>query len=232
MASGLVVLISVIALFMIVSKVINKSALREKRYINGKRVYWIVGGYVAVLLIAMGVFFIVPMASKSIPSGTVDRENTPNLYIFEQTGKSIDTLSDFMVDQQAFTHQHDELQINWQIAGDSYFHYPVLIERTNDDQVEVMIYQTPIIIDGMDITKYVDQVEVKRSSDTLKIIPKKVDLSIASFQTGFPFRQFDKDREPWFEEDDQLGAQLLYFRIPDDIQLHVEEEIEVEYVGE
>src|SRR5690625_7759232 len=67
--------------------------------------------------------------------------------------------------------------------------------KTEDDGiVEITHYKTPIIVEGMDITEFMDPVEVELSSTELEVIGlERVEIKLNAYRNDFPVRQFTEE---------------------------------------
>lgn len=214
---------------------INRVVSRRNKYINSKRIYWMLGGYVVVLLISTILSFTIPTNQDIVFfGGYFDLDFHPNLeHITSQS--SLDEASVYIVNKSEFSYEKDELNIQLNASDDQYYDvYQILVEKKDkaDQVIEAVVYQTPTFINHWKITEYLDPIQVDLTLSTLLIDNIWTEFSYASFKTEFPFRQFEEERQLWFEEDMVYGQQLLFLRVPKDVEIIEKENVDVVYLNE
>lgn len=226
--------IIVIALVGLVGYSINRVGIKGNKYINSKRMYWLLGGYVIFLLLATALFFTIPIHSNTNQVEEIDFGNSFSLeYMIPE--ELLDGASAYIVSEDEFPYEKGELILQLINTDDEYYGvYQVLVEKKElaDQIIEVVVYQTPTYINGWDITEYIDPIQVDLSSNALLINSVRREFSYASFKTEFPFTQFEEDHEPWFTESIVTGQQLLFLRVPKDLELISDEDVEIIYLNE
>lgn len=225
--------IIVIVLVGLVVFSINRVGIRRNKYISNKRMYWLLGGYVIVLMVSIALFFTIPIHPNTNFAEEIDLGHSSNLEHITSKDQ-LDEASDFIVNEKELPYEKDYLNIQLNISNDQYYNFRILVERKNeaDQMIEAVIYQAPTFINDWDITEYIDPIEVDMSLSALLIDNIWTEFSYTSFKTEFPFSQFEEDRQLWFEENVVYGQELLFLRIPKDVELIEKEDVEIVYLNE
>lgn len=212
---------------------INRVVSRRNKYINSKRIYWMLGGYVVVLLVATALFFRIPIDQDISFEGHIDLNISPNLeHITSQY--LLDDAITYIVNEKEFPYEENELNIQVDTSNGRYNSMRILVERKDeaDQMIEATVYQTPTFINHLNITEYINPIQVDLTLSALLIDGIWTELSYASFRTGFPFRQFKENRLLWFDEDLIYGQQLLFLRVPKNVEIIEKENVDVVYLEE
>lgn len=199
-----------------------------------KRTYWMLGSYLIVLLIATGVYLILPKQDH-VYSEQINQDEIPNLADFVYEGKSLGDVYMYVQNQWELPYDQTELQIVGQHNDYDEFNVLISVERKAEDDgiVEITHYKTPIIVEGLDITEYMDPIEVELSSTTLKLTGlERVDVKLSTYRNDFPVRQFTEENW-WRDWESAFGRQVLSLRIPHSLQINdVDESFDIHYVQE
>lgn len=212
---------------------INRIAGKRNKYVSSKRIYLMLGSYVVVLLVATALSFKIPVHQDMVFHYFIDLDINP--HVEHITSKSsLHAASPYIFNEKEFLYENDELIIRLNASNDRYNDVRVLVERkaSADQLVEATIYQTPTFINHLNITEYIEPMTVNISLNELYIDRIWTDFSYASFKTEFPFRQFENERQLWFEEEIVFGQQLLLLRVPKNVKLIEKEHVEIVYVEE
>lgn len=210
----------------------NQLGSRRNKYIHRKNVYWMLGGYVVVLLISTVLFLSIPIQPNTHFAAETDHGYP---YLESITSQELlDKASNFIVNEKQFSYEKDYLNIHLNTSEDRYHHFRVLVERKNenDQMIEAVIYQTPTFINDWNITEYIEPIDVDVSLSALLIDNIWKGFSYASFKPEFPFSQFDEDRQPMFEGNIRYGQELLFLRIPKDVDIIDKENVEIVYLND
>lgn len=214
---------------------INRVGSRRNKYINRKSITWLLGGYAVVLIISTILFFLVPIQPKTNFAEEADLRHSHHFeYITSQD--MLDEVSDFIVNEKEFPYDKDYLniQLNVNDSNDRHYHLKILVERKNeaDQMIEAVIYQTPTFINDWNITEHIDPLQVDVTLSTLLIDNILKEFSYASFKTEFPFSQFEEDDQSFFGEVIVQGEELLFLRIPKDVELIEKDSVDIVYLNE
>jgi len=225
------VLIIIFCLLAIFAYFLFRTTGKQKYNKSNQGIYFKIGLYICVLIISLGIVLLFPMEQEIVETNDYDLKSIPSLHAMAHHEKLQDSAQEFLVYQQEFPFQENLLNIRSVINDSRWFTIYVFIEeKSNDDStIEVSLYQTPTIYDEIDITSYIKPYQIKLDANVLAIKAKENSLSYAVFRTEFPFGQFEKDRQPMFEEEIHAGEQLVYLRIPKNVQIYADEEINLFY---
>lgn len=192
------------------------------KYNRSKRIYWILGGYVLLLLLSVGVYLFIPVQEEEVKP---DTEGVPSLYDIAYEGAPVDIASKYKVKQWEFDYENDQLSLS--NRGDDQNTIPVRVDRKeNDGKIEATYYQTPTFRFGMDMTKYIHPVGVSMEADNLFVdLPDSTRLEFNGYKKEFPMKQFTEEgfweSDNWMEYGDRIyGEQFLYLRVPKNIKIN------------
>lgn len=226
----LIFLIAIASIFLLV----KWSKNGNRKYLYGKRIYWILGSYLIVLLVATGVYLIIPKQDR-VYSEQMSQDNFPNLAELVYEGKSLDNVQMYIKNQWELPYEQNQLHIVGYHEDYADFNVLVSVERKAEDDgvVEATHYKTPIIVEGLDITEYMDPIQVELSGTTLEITGlERVDVKLSTYRNDFPIRQFTE--ENWWQDwEYAFDRQVLFLRIPKSMQIiDMNEYFDIYYVQE
>lgn len=221
-------------------------------FLNDRKAYMLLGGYIVILLIAVVLFFLDPFPAKSTFDKEVDMDKMMRSYAILNDvvydGKSIDIFDDYIENKWEFEFKENQFSI--QQENDSYM-YIIIDEKEEDDGIiEVTTYRTPTIVEGIDITDQLDPVGVTFSSNTLQIMPAYNRFKFVTFEQEFTSKQFSPHEselsegdfwgmdgaegydmeQSYYDRTVHSGEDLLYIRIPKGIKVNESDELYLEYV--
>lgn len=210
----LLVLLGLIILLMMWSKRGNK------KYLSTKRIHWILGSYLTILLVATVIYVIIPKEDR-VHSEHITKTNIPHLADLVYEGKSLDAAQMYMKNRWEFEYEQNQLEIFGHYEEYSDFNVLISIERKEEDDgiVEVAHYQTPIIMEGLDVTKFIDPIQFDLTSAGLEISgQKRIDVRLRTYRNDFSVRQFTG--ENWWQDLDYIfDREVLSLRIPKSMQV-------------
>lgn len=195
---------------------------------SGKRIYWVFGTYLTVLLISTVIYAFFPKQDQ-YNQGNIEQKNTINLAELVYKGKSLEEAHLYIKDQWEFDYDHHELQLKGEY--DNYDHMNILInidrKEENDGKIEVTYYETPNILEGVHISEYTDPVNVNLANSILYVQEMNhVDLHFNVYRNEFPIRQFFDEK--WWIERQGYHYQVLNVSIPKNVKItDVDEAFEV-----
>lgn len=205
-------------------------------FLQGRKAYMLLGSYIAILLIAVGLFLLNPFPTKPILSKEADPDKVfsshliLNDVVFE--GKSIYAFDDYIENKWEFEFKEDQFSVKMQ-SDESYMPIAIDEKEVDDGIIEVTSYRTPTIVAGMDVTDQIDAVSVTFSSDALQIMVGYNKLSFVTFEQEFTSKQFTSNPTILSEDDYReihIGEDLLYIRIPKDVKVEEPDNLYLEYV--
>jgi len=218
-------LIVILVIFGTLLKFANRAS-----FIRGKKIYLMIGTYMTILLISMGLYLFI-LEKEELKAEQITTEYIPNLESMAYGGKSLETIAPYLVEEHNFNYENDQLNI--QVVDVDYTYTPILIDQKeeNDHTIEVNVYQIPTIIEGTDVTELMESLTVDLTSQVLLINTPPIDIRLNVRKNDFPFRQFTGEKI--FEDEDfPFGPnQLVHVQIPKDIELHVNEDVNVHYIN-
>lgn len=209
----------------------KRNSKKKKRYLSGQKIRFMFGVYLVVLLISVGLFFLIPDEGK-ISEPKVNH-NFHYMYDKVMDGHVSAIDQDRITKQWHFDYDGDELMMkaaNNDMNGISIF---VEKKKENDGKIDVLFYQTPTYVEGIDVTDQVKPPLVDLSSGALSVAkPRLQELKFTSFKQEFSISQFTG--EDWFRMGDTFirGDHLLYIRVPNDLKIHQDHYIGVQYIKE
>ncbi|WP_066069100.1 hypothetical protein [Neobacillus soli] len=232
-APFLIILVIVIVAFMAIF--MKKSVNKKGKYVYSNRVRWIVGGYLAVLLICAGIDMVHPFKGmadlKKVNTEKLNKEST-DLYDAAVAGR-IDTVDSKYIDKK-WDLSFEDQKLNIAVENDEYFYTQIFVDRknSNDDKIEAIFYKTRASANGMDITKLTHPIRLELAGNTLFLKnPKKVKLEFTTFNNVFTVNQFTGEDSLFSHHSEFSGGQsILYLRIPKDLQLIDKSNLNLEYV--
>ncbi|PWA07914.1 hypothetical protein DCC39_15840 [Pueribacillus theae] len=220
----IVIIIVLIAFFTIRSKV-------QVRF--GKPLFI---GYALLLLLSFALYEFV--ISKNItvinPVSEAEEEKEVNKFFEAINEGNIDKIeSAYIVKQDEVDFQSNKLMI--ETEDDDYFDPSVVVERKpeNDQKIDVIYYKTKPLIKEIDIMKEIKPIQMNWKGDTLTFMkPEEATFDFAMFKKEFPISQFTG--EDWFELNSNgfIGYQVIYLRVPKDLQIEEKSDVFIDYVGE
>lgn len=232
-----------IMLFIIAGSVLvyRKIVVSGKKFITSSKVYYILGGYVALLLVSVVVFLVSPYPETSLLSEELDTGKTPILYGIQydiiEDKIPIENFSAYKDKEWEFELTGKELMI--QSNPNDTVELEIIIEKKKeaDGRVEVASYNTPTMVENLDLSQFISSTDVVfQNRNTLEIIDPYDEINVVKFSKEFIFNQFSKDNDN--DEDrfsdyrTDLGERLLYIRIPKDVTVDAYDYLNIEYISE
>lgn len=222
------VIIQLIFLLLLIGAVVFviKKGIRKAN--KSKTTYWIMTSYLCLLVLSVGLYVVTPELQGQKKTEKVDIPDFDNM-IYE--GAPIDIDSKYKVKQWEFNYNDEQISLRY--TGDDQNNVPVRLDRReNQDKIEAVYYQTPTYYNGMNITSYMDPVSVNKSGDELSIeLPETAYLEFTSYKKEFPFKQLTADgfwdNDDFFGEVEISGSQFLYLRIPENMKVNADSNLEV-----
>src|SRR5699024_10907851 len=104
----------------------------------------------------------------------------------------------------------------------AYYGAPIVVERkeANDQLIEIVTYRGQFTLAGVDYTEYMNPIRANVLVDTLTITePDYTDLQFSAITKEFTITQFMDEHERMRELGSNSGNELIYIRIPKDMNL-------------
>jgi len=208
---------------------------RLKKNLLGSRFHWILGGYVAILLICTGVSPLLP-DSKEIKykfisdSHDLDKEST-KLYE-EAIEGNIDSIDNKFINKK-WNLDYGGQELTIATENDELISTAIMVERknTNDGKIEALHYKTRSTVNNMEITELENPLRIELNENTLTIMnPEKVVLKFSQFQQAFTVNQFTGEKPFSRATHFNGGTSILYLKIPKDLKLIDQSNINYQFI--
>ena len=207
---------------------------RVKKILLGRRLRWMLGGYVAILLICTGVSPLLPdeIVTYKIISNShdLDKEST-ELYEAAIEGNTAKIDDKFI--NKTWSLRFEEQELNIATENDELINSAVIVERkpTNDGKIEALHYKTRSGVNNMEITELENPLRIELNENTLTIMnPEKVKLKFSQFQQAFTVNQFTGEKPFRHSTRFYGGTSILYLKIPKDLKLIDNSNINYQFV--
>jgi hypothetical protein len=231
----LIILVIVVGMFSLVAKIMNNKTLNRKgKYSYSNRVRRIFAGYLAILLICVVLDSVLPAKGmlewKVVRTGDLEKENA-NLYDAALKGR-IDKVDPKLKVKNWNFDFHDQ-KLTAVVQNNEVLYNQVVIERkkTNDDKIEAVYYKTRSSMNNMDITQLVNPIALKLAGDQLTLIPpQRSKTKFSEFANVFSINQFTGEKTFSHSSNFVEGQSILYLRIPKDLQLVANDNLNIEFV--
>ena len=209
-----------------------KSTGRKNTFF-GKRIRWIFGGYLAILVICAGLSPLLPTDEKiykAIDVNDLDHEGT-ELYEAALAGNIDKVDSNYIKKTWNLDYQDEQLAIT--TPNEEFIETSIIIERktVNDGEIEAVYYKSGSSVNGMDISDLEKPLRMKIEKNTMRIEnPEKLTLEFTQFQQAFPINQFTGKGGFSHSHNFYEGASILYLKVPKDLKINAPSELNVQYV--
>ncbi|WP_338469453.1 hypothetical protein R4Z10_11525 [Niallia sp. XMNu-256] len=201
-----------------------------KKYITIKVTHWLLAIYLLILLVATT---LVPfMADSTIVKGTRDQQDQDEvinqLYAHLQNGE-IDSIKDkFLVLEQTFEHR---LEAPLRILSPLNDHgISVFIEQIpeNNGKIEAFVFQSAITFNQMDFSEVLENMELEKQKDVLKILVPVNDIHVSILGPSLPVRQLNQNSIMSHSSSSSEG--MIYLRVPENVKIVSDENVFLNYV--
>jgi hypothetical protein len=228
----LVIAITIIAL---VVKITKSSVNKKGKYVNSNLVRLVFGGYIAILLICLGLDVVLPANEVN------DREIVDNKELEKESLELYEAAVEGRIDKVDHSFIRKEWNLDYQnsllnveIQNEEFLNSQIIVERkeTSDDTIEAILYGTRSSVNNIEITKKLNPIQLEMAGDKLTLInPKKVKFEFYQFENVFSTNQFTEG-ESLFEHHSNFfeGHSILYLKIPKDLELIAQSNLEIQYV--
>lgn len=223
-------IISILAVISLLILLTRRSG-SSRKFFYGKRIKKILLGYIALLFVSFGLYYLIPKANSH--GQHIDLDHIPVLYDYVYGDKELSDLDEYINNKWEFEYPDEQLHID--VQGSIYSDVLIRIERKaeNDGMIEVYDYRTPTIVDeSIDVTKELSERKVNLANKTLSIhLPDYTEIQLTMYKTEFPIAQFSK--KDWRMKTGggsvMISQQLLNIRIPKDLQVSGEDYLDIHY---
>ncbi len=200
---------------------------------KSKRTYWVMGVYVFVLFLSIGLYLLIP-----VPKGDNNAEPgaAPSLYDIAYNESPVNIDSDYLKKRWEFDYADNEITIHYR--GEDENGIPIRVDKKDkDSKIEATYYQTPTYFYGINLTSHMHPVQVNLTSNDLYIdLPDTVHLAFTSFKKEFPFKQLTNEgfweNDSWMEDaHETYGEHFLYLQVPENIHVKADDDVDISYEG-
>lgn len=198
----------------------------------GKGVVWGLSVYVIISLIAMVVFFLLPIENDTAKDESGKPVDSPILYNAVQSG-TVDEIDEEYV-REIWNYTLEEGALDIEAPGNDVNPINIFVEQTDDltNEVKTVFYQTPTFMNGVNVTSYIPTPETALVADVLTVRkPEPRDVHFSVFKSEFPIRQFSGE-SLFGPRSHNLSNELMYIRIPENIDLTIDRHMGIEIVDE
>lgn len=196
---------------------------------------WLLPIYGAVL-VACGIIlaFLEPFEERTA-SGEEERLSSLSLYSYIEFGniKKID--SEYIRKEWDFTHTDGDLRISSEPSHE--FMASIFVEKVPglENKVEVTYYETPLYVDGEDMSNYIRPPEATLSKDLLKL-SNPVEhqyVELYTFREPFPYNQFIERKLVGNQNESSVfhGENIILIRVGEEKTLDLDPDSYIEYVN-
>lgn len=194
---------------------------------RGKAGKWMLIGYCGLLLLSTVTFLVLPFENTELEAKQNDEawEQKANEFYDAVHEGNLEQLSDkWLKKEWSFPYEQEKLFIN--APSNDVNGVNIFVERANElqDSIEVIYYQTPIVVNGYEVEKEYHPA-VNMETTALVIYPGTIhQLQYKMFGTEFPFNQFSGKGGHWADSTvSHWNGASLYIRVPNRIDLQEDE---------
>jgi hypothetical protein len=229
-----ITLIIVIGIAVLGSRMMNKIPAKKRNYSYSKRIRAIFAGYLILLLFCFVLDIVWPhknMADwKKVSTQEVERENQ-NLYNAAINGKINEVDHKYLETEWKFNYNEKTLMVN--VQNGEYSNIQVIAERkkTNDGKIEATYYRSTTSMNDLDITDLVNPPGMRIADNQVTLLkPERKKIKISQFADVFSVNHFTGQTSFEQRSDFFAGGGFLYLKIPKDLQLVDQANLNIEYV--
>ncbi|RRN72884.1 hypothetical protein EI200_06835 [Peribacillus simplex] len=219
----LVILILIFGVFIFMVRFAGK-------FVTPKVTHWLLFIYIGVLLLGTAfVPFIIDdsMSQKGMEKVVDTDRELSDLYSNLNKGEIDQVDAKYLMKERNFSdYQNKTIKVKSSNGDGS----QILVERktNNDDTIEAFIFGNGLIIDGYDFSRKLKPYHLELKDDTLTInLPQQQDINLIITKADFPIRQFTGESiiNPSFSTD-----QVVYLRIPNNLELIADDHVFLEFI--
>lgn len=222
-------LIIILGIAFLATRLINQPRMKKGRYSYSKKVRVIFTGYVGILLICLVLTLILPTKELSKLEKITEHGNSSNLYQQALSGNINKVSRDHLVTERKLDYSGRTLQVK--TKGDEFFDIPLIVERkpSNDNKIEAYYFRTTMSLNNYDVSDYVKAPVWDIKDDTFLLNMPKSSIKLSEFSYPFTVNQFT-GKSLFSHSINSEWDHLIYIRIPKDLQLNHDDNLNMEYV--
>ncbi len=228
----LIILVIIIIAFIFMMR--KRTLARGGNHAYSKRVRWIVGGYLAILLICAGIDVSLPVKGtadmKTVHMKDLEQESLA-LYKEAIAGR-IDKVDPAFIDKE-WNFDLQDTKLNLTVVNNEFLSLLIVVERktTNDGKLEAVLYKTRSSMNDIDITQQIHSPQIQLEGNELAInLPKRSIITFSQFQQAFTINQFTGEKTFSHQSSFFDGQTILYLQIPKDLELINKTDLTTEFV--
>lgn len=198
---------------------------------------WLLPLYGSVLIICGIILAILQPFEERQESGKEERSSIPSLYRYMDSGNTEEIDPEFLRKEWGFTYSEGELQITSSPSDE--LMASIFVEKVEGmgDEVEAFYYETPLYMDGEDMSEYITPPDVTLSDGILNILNPGgngyQEVEVNTFKDPFTFNQFT-GRSFMGDENEstiQHGENIILIRVGEKKTLDLDPDSYIEYVN-
>ena len=208
----LILLISSVAGFRLMPR-------KRRRLFSSKRIYAVVGIYAFLGLLAF--VFLLISENGDMQKLTSKQEDA----LFNQESSVLQLLDEnkineidpaFIKEKKSVTTTESELRLSTMPEEDTIQGFISYIDQPSSNEIEMTVYRVPAILDGYDVTDYLNPVNLDLVGGTLYVTTKQKDLRIIEVYGKLMTVEEGVDRGGFYAIN---GQQVVHLSVPKHIQL-------------
>lgn len=185
--------------------------------------------YGAVILISIGLVTFIPHDDKVQRDPDLKIDHYPNLDVMVYDDQwDEELLKEFIVSVERINYDQDTLILDHPLShgGDISHAITVFVDQSlpTDESMEVILYETPTVFSGYDISEDYGSFTAELDNNRINIYSEQIDLHYSLFIPPFSLRLFEKDGLTMFGEDVRRGERLVYLKVPEDLKIRAADE--------
>lgn len=209
----------------------------SKKWMNKKLTKFIIIGYVSILFFSFSIYEL--SLSKKLTlieqSSIANAEKEMELFFLALNEGRLEEIDPIHIFEEIeVNYSFDQLMIEMARQVDD--GVSIVVERKidNDHKIEVIYFRTKPNVQGIDIMKDMKPIDLKWTNETLILTPpKSMEFNFALFKKEFPISQFNRNVDQFHVEPTyMMSNEVLYLRVPKDLEIVEGHEIYINYVGE
>jgi len=193
--------------------------------------------YVSILLVCSIIYLLLPKSELDANSyqGDLQQQAEAEQLLTEINAGNIKKVKDYTIGEQSFKYDRDEIYLKDLIPEDGWFEI-VIDRKSNDDGlIEAHYLNTGMYLNGVNVTNKLESLRFKVVGDELIVEnPNPTNVNLKLYKKEFPITQFtsrngDVDSSE-YHISFNVGYNVIYLRIPNNVLVKNETPYTVEYV--
>lgn len=191
---------------------------------------------VGILFISL--LYIVFVLPKVEAKDVYNNDHTPDIFnILIEKQQTAEVPDEYIKEKWNISMNNEELIIDTLPADEWGYFTDIIVEKRDDvrPEVEVTLYETPLLIGDSDISEKVYQNKIEINNNVITIVEQSeiIEIDYYGIENNLVTKQFIKNNpNDWqsaiFNFD--VGQQVLYISAPKNISIKGDEDIFIEYV--